>query len=191
MTVNPYLGSDGVAAVHQDRRQGTKGRLRPRPNQQRLRRRISGSARPAENPCTVMSPIASHSGPSHIAAIEATASSAQSSARPTPSSSRSCARHFPECSSLVPGYGSQGATGTRRRRRFRFRRLGRADQQFARNHLRIPAAAYHARFGDDWQAAVGQAVHDMIDDLAANTTAGRIRETASAAPIEQLRRHSR
>ena len=41
--------------------------------------------------------------------------------------------------------------------------------------------AYHARFGDDWQAAVEQAVRDMIDDLAANTNAGRLRETAKAA----------
>ena len=35
--------------------------------------------------------------------------------------------------------------------------------------------AYHARFGDDWQAAIAQAVGDMIDDLAANTSAGRLR----------------
>ena len=34
--------------------------------------------------------------------------------------------------------------------------------------------AYHARFGDNWQAAVEQAVRDMIDDLAANTNAGRL-----------------
>ena len=32
--------------------------------------------------------------------------------------------------------------------------------------------AYHARFGDDWQSAIAQAVGDMIDDLAANTSAG-------------------
>ena len=38
--------------------------------------------------------------------------------------------------------------------------------------------AYHARFGGDWQAAVEQAVRDMIDDLAANTNAGRLTRRA-------------
>ncbi len=40
--------------------------------------------------------------------------------------------------------------------------------------------AYRSRFGDRWQAAVEQAVRDMIDDLAANTRAGRLRDVQSA-----------
>ncbi len=38
--------------------------------------------------------------------------------------------------------------------------------------------AYRERFGDRWQAAVEQAVRDMIEDLAANTPAGRLRASA-------------
>ena len=39
--------------------------------------------------------------------------------------------------------------------------------------------AYHARFGENWQRAIEQAVHDMIADLAANTKAGRLKTSAS------------
>jgi orotidine-5'-phosphate decarboxylase len=40
---------------------------------------------------------------------------------------------------------------------------------------------YHARFGSNWQAAIAQAVRDMVDDLAANTSAGRLRAAATVA----------
>ena len=35
---------------------------------------------------------------------------------------------------------------------------------------------YKARFADRWQGAVELAVRDMIDDLAATTPAGRLRQ---------------
>ena len=46
--------------------------------------------------------------------------------------------------------------------------------------------AYRARFGENWQAAIEQAVRDMIDDLAANTNAGRLRTSTVAAHLTWL-----
>ena len=35
-----------------------------------------------------------------------------------------------------------------------------------------------AKFGDDWRAAVAQAVHDMVADLAAHSPAGNLKPQA-------------
>ena len=44
LTVNPYLGSDGVVAVHQGGCQGTQRDLRPGSHQQCVGRRVPGPA---------------------------------------------------------------------------------------------------------------------------------------------------
>ncbi len=76
---------------------------------------------------------------------------------------------------LVPGYGSQGATSKDVAPAFDENGLG----AVVNNSRGITGAhdrpSYRSRFGDRWQAAVEQAVRDMIDDLAANTSAGRLR----------------
>ena len=54
ITVNPYLGSDGVSPVHQGRRPGAQGDLRPGSHQQQFRGRVSGPGRrrqTALSPC--------------------------------------------------------------------------------------------------------------------------------------------
>ncbi len=81
---------------------------------------------------------------------------------------------------LVPGYGSQGATGRDVAGAFDGAGLGAVINNSRGITFAYQRQAYRTRFGDDWQAAVEQAVHDMIDDLAANTNAGRLRETAKA-----------
>jgi orotidine-5'-phosphate decarboxylase len=82
---------------------------------------------------------------------------------------------------LVPGYGSQGATSRDVAAAFDENGLG----ALVNNSRGITGAhertAYRARFGDRWQAAVEQAVRDMIDDLAANTDAGRLRPAPATA----------
>ncbi|OJW19636.1 MAG: orotidine 5'-phosphate decarboxylase [Planctomycetales bacterium 71-10] len=76
---------------------------------------------------------------------------------------------------LVPGYGAQGGEAKDIAGGFD------ADGQGAlvNNSRGITFAykkpAYRERFGDDWQRAIEQAVRDMIDDLAANTPAGKLR----------------
>jgi orotidine-5'-phosphate decarboxylase len=76
---------------------------------------------------------------------------------------------------LVPGYGSQGGTARDVAPAFDENGLG----AVINNSRGITGAherpANRARFGDRWQAAVEQAVRDMIDDLAAHTNAGRLR----------------
>jgi orotidine-5'-phosphate decarboxylase len=76
---------------------------------------------------------------------------------------------------LVPGYGSQGGTSKDVAAAFDGNGLG----ALINNSRAITSAhsrpAYRDRFGDLWQGAVEQAVRDMIEDLAANTNAGRLR----------------
>jgi orotidine-5'-phosphate decarboxylase len=81
---------------------------------------------------------------------------------------------------LVPGYGSQGASARDVASAFDSEGLGALINNSRGITFAYQRSAYHARFGNDWQAAVDQAVRDMIDDLAANTNAGRLRETANA-----------
>jgi orotidine-5'-phosphate decarboxylase len=80
---------------------------------------------------------------------------------------------------LVPGYGSQGATSKDVAPAFDENGLG----ALVNNSRGITGAydrsPYRSRFGDRWQAAVEQAVRDMIEDLAAHTSAGRLR----SAPV--------
>jgi orotidine-5'-phosphate decarboxylase len=83
---------------------------------------------------------------------------------------------------LVPGYGSQGASARDVGAAFDGDGLGALINNSRGLTFAYQRPVYHARFGDDWQAAVEQAVRDMIEDLAANTTAGRLRQTASVGP---------
>ena len=110
-----------------------------------------------------------------IVGDRAIASSGRSSERPIPDNSPSCGRSSPASPSSCP------ATARRAGRRgdvaaaFDENGLG----ALINNSRGITGAhdrpAYRDRFGDRWQAAVEQAVRDMIDDLAANTNAGRLR----------------
>jgi orotidine-5'-phosphate decarboxylase len=77
---------------------------------------------------------------------------------------------------LVPGYGAQG--GTARDVAPAFDADGRGALI---NSSRGVAFAYEREdlrtmYGDDWQKAVAHAVCEMIDDLARHTAAGRLRE---------------
>jgi orotidine-5'-phosphate decarboxylase len=81
---------------------------------------------------------------------------------------------------LVPGYGTQGATSADIAGAFDADGLGAVINNSRGITFAYERAAYHTRFGDDWQSAIAQAVRDMIDDLAANTNAGRLRTAAGA-----------
>ncbi len=78
---------------------------------------------------------------------------------------------------LVPGYGSQGGTARDVAPAFDEHGLGAIinnSRGITGAHARSP---YRERFDKNWQGAVEQAVRDMIDDLAANTPAGRLLST--------------
>jgi orotidine-5'-phosphate decarboxylase len=76
---------------------------------------------------------------------------------------------------LVPGYGTQGATSRDVAAAFDEMGLGAVINSSRGLTFAYERPAYRARFADRWQSAVEQAVRDMIDDLASNTPAGRLR----------------
>jgi orotidine-5'-phosphate decarboxylase len=75
---------------------------------------------------------------------------------------------------LVPGYGAQGGSAADVASAFDDDGLGAVV-----NSSRGLTFAYQrpefARFGGDWQRAIQEAVREMVDDLALNTTSGRLR----------------
>ena len=76
---------------------------------------------------------------------------------------------------LVPGYGSQGGTAADVAAAFDVDGLGAIVNNSRGLAFAYEKPVYRNRFGPNWQAAVEQAAHDMIDDLAAHTPAGRLR----------------
>ena len=89
---------------------------------------------------------------------------------------------------LVPGYGTQGATARDVAAAFDENGLGALINNSRGITFAYERPAYHARFGGDWQSAIAQAVRDMIDDLAANTSAGRLRAGAADRELTSLAR---
>ncbi len=82
---------------------------------------------------------------------------------------------MPQTLFLVPGYGTQGGTSAEVAHAFASNGLGAVVNNSRGIAFAYGKAAYKARFGTNWQGAVEQALVDMIDDLAANTPAGRLR----------------
>jgi len=86
---------------------------------------------------------------------------------------------------LMPGYGIQGGTASDVAPAFDENGFGALINNSRGITFAYERPAYHARFGNDWQAAIAQAVRDMVDDIAANTNAGRLKNQAvseAAAP---------
>jgi orotidine-5'-phosphate decarboxylase len=82
---------------------------------------------------------------------------------------------------LIPGYGTQGGTAADVAPAFDENGLGAIVNNSRGITFAYERHAYHLRFGDDWQAAIAQATRDMIDDLAANTKAGKLRAVDGSA----------
>ena len=76
---------------------------------------------------------------------------------------------------LVPGYGSQGGTARDVAAAFAADGLGALINNSRGLVFAYRQPAYRDRFGGDWQRAIEQATRDMIEDLAAHTPAGRLR----------------
>jgi orotidine-5'-phosphate decarboxylase len=78
---------------------------------------------------------------------------------------------------LVPGYGHQGGTAHDVAAAFDDDGLGALVNNSRGITYAYSRPAAQARHGYHWQAAIEQAVRDMSDDLAANTTTSRLKST--------------
>lgn len=174
LTVNPYLGSDGVspfvnAAVKSGRglfvlvrtSNPTAGEFQDlvaegRPVYQHVARRVAGWAEP-------------HRGASGYSCLGAVVGATY------PEQLAELRQMLPGVLLLVPGYGAQGATAVDVAAAFDPTGLGALI-----NSSRGLTFAYRrpefTRFGDNWQAAVEAAVRQMVAELAAHTPAGRLHE---------------
>lgn len=76
---------------------------------------------------------------------------------------------------LVPGYGSQGGTAKDVASAFDEEGLGTLVNNSRGIIFAHERPAYRDRFGSDWQRAVEAAVVDMIEELASETRVGRLR----------------
>lgn len=183
LTVNPYLGSDGILPFVRVAARENKGIFV-------LVRTSNPSAGEFQDLVADGKPLYRHvadrlrqwAGPhadgsvySHVGAVVGAT---------YPGQLAELRSELPGILLLVPGYGSQGGTSRDVAAAFDDHGLGALinnSRGITGAHDRAP---YRERFAGRWQAAVEQAVLDMIDDLAANTPAGRLRQagTSQAAP---------
>lgn len=84
-------------------------------------------------------------------------------------------RELPGVLFLVPGYGTQGGEAKDIAGGFDPDGQGALVNNSRGVTFAYKKPAYRDRFGENWQQAVEQAVRDMVDDLAANTPAGKLR----------------
>lgn len=75
---------------------------------------------------------------------------------------------------LVPGYGTQGGTSRDIAAAFDENGLGAIVNNSRGITFAYERPAYQSRFADNWQKAVEEAVNEMVADLAANTPAGKL-----------------
>jgi orotidine-5'-phosphate decarboxylase len=171
LTVNPYLGSDGVAPFVRTAAAEGKGLFV-------LVRTSNASAGEFQDIVAEGRPLYRHvaehlarwaaaergtSGYSLVGAVVGATYPAQLA---------ELRALLPGVLFLVPGYGAQGGTAADVAAAFDSEGLGAIVNNSRGLAFAYKNPALRARFGDDWQRAVGQALDDMIADHAANTPAG-------------------
>lgn len=173
ITINPYLGSDGVApfvkvAARNDR--GVYVLVRTSNPSAREFQDLDCEGRPlyrhvAERLADWAAPERGDSGYSLVGAVVGAT---------YPEELAFLREALPGVPFLVPGYGSQGGTGADVAAAFDSNGLGAIVNNSRGLTFAYERPEYRDRFGRDWQRAIEQAVEEMIGDLAANTPAGRL-----------------
>lgn len=174
LTVNPYLGIDGITPFVKVATREGKGifvLVRTSNASAREFQDLVADGRPiyrhvAERLATWASPHRGASGYSLVGAVVGAT---------YPAELAELREALPGVPFLVPGYGTQGGSASDVAPAFDDEGLGALVNSsrgitFA---YRKPSAI--ARFGDDWRAAIAQAVQDMADDLAAHSTSAKLR----------------
>jgi len=174
VTVNPYLGSDGINPFIKVAAREGKGIFS-------LVRTSNASARDFQDLICDGKPLYRHvadrlaawglphrgeSGYSFVGAVVGAT---------YPAELAELRKALPGVPFLVPGYGTQGGSASDVAPAFDEAGLGALinNSRGITFAYRKPAAV--ARFGDDWKAAIAQAVREMVDDLAAHSPAARLR----------------
>ena len=174
LTINPYLGGDGIAPFVEVAAREGKGAFA-------LVRTSNASAGDFQDLVADGTPLyrhvadrvaewaAPHRGQSGYSLLGAVVGATY------PGQLAELRAALPGVLFLVPGFGAQGGTARDVAPAFDEHGLG-----AILNNSRGLAFAYlradlRARHGSNWQAAIEQATREMIDDLAANTSAGRLR----------------
>ncbi len=173
LTINPYLGSDGILPFAKVAAREDKGAfvLVRTSNASAIEfQDLVADGRPlyrhvAERLAQWAAPFRGTSGYSLLGAVVGATYPAQLA---------ELREALPGVLFLVPGYGTQGGTAADTAAAFDAEGLGAIinNSRGLTFAYRLPA---FARFGADWQAAIDEAVRAMADDLAANTPSGRLR----------------
>ena len=173
LTVNPYLGSDGIApfvkvAAREDKgvfvlvrtSNASAGEFQDlvadgRPVYQHVAERLAQWAAPhrGESGYSLVGAVVGATYPRQLAELRA---------------------QLPGVLFLVPGYGTQGGSAQDVAPAFEPDGLGAIINNSRGLTFAYTRPAYK-KFAADWQRAIEEAVRDMVDDLARNTSAGRLR----------------
>ncbi|WP_435022299.1 orotidine-5'-phosphate decarboxylase [Tundrisphaera sp. TA3] len=174
LTINPYLGSDGVTPFVKVAAREGKGLFclvrtsnasarefqdlavgdRPLYRVVAERLREWGEAYRGESGQTLLGAVVGATYPSELAELR---------------------EALPGVPFLVPGYGTQGATAADVAPAFDSEGLGAIVNSSRGIIFAYQKPDARARFGDDWRGAVAEATRAMIEDLAAHTTTARLR----------------
>jgi orotidine-5'-phosphate decarboxylase len=174
LTINPYLGGDGVAPfveVARRRKRGLFVLVRTSNPSAREIQDLVADGRPiyrhvADRVKAWAEPDRDSSGYGLLGAVVGAT---------YPEQLAELREALPGVIFLVPGYGAQGGTAADVAAAFDADGLGAVvnnSRGLTFAYLRKDLAA---KFGPDWQRAIDHAAREMIDDLAANTPAGKLR----------------
>jgi len=173
LTVNPYLGSDGILPFVEVAERGGKGLFvlvrtsnpsagdlqdlvsEGRPIYRHVAERLAGWASGHRGVC----------GFSHVGAVVGAT---------YPEQLAELREALPGILFLVPGYGAQGGSASDVAAAFDADGLGAVVNSSRGLTFAYKRPAF-ARFGGDWQGAVQAAVREMADDLGENTPASKLR----------------
>jgi orotidine-5'-phosphate decarboxylase len=175
LTVNPYLGSDGINPFVKVAAREGKGIFV-------LVRTSNASAREFQDLVADGRPLyrhvagrlaewaAPHHGDSGYSLVGAVVGATY------PAELAELRQALPGIPFLVPGYGTQGGTASDIAPAFDEQGLGALVNSSRGIAFAYKKPAAIARFGDDWKAAIAQAVREMADDLASHSRAARLRQ---------------
>ncbi len=174
ITVNPYLGSDGISPFIKVAAREGKGVFI-------LVRTSNASAREFQDLVADGKPVyrhvadrlntwaAPHRGESNYSLAGAVVGATY------PAELAELRAAMPGVIFLVPGYGTQGATAPDVAPAFDEEGLGAIVNNSRALIFAQSRAAYKTRFADNWQGAIEAALAEMVDDLAAHTRTAKLR----------------